>query len=430
MKSVCKIHSPDAHQYGIITPALTQTLNFQLSSATKFCRLNQRFYSLDVFRGATVCLMILVNNPGSWAHIYAPLDHAKWHGLTPTDLVFPFFLFAVGNALSFVMPKLEAGGDAVFWKKVLKRSLLIFGIGLFLTWWPFVKWTDTGLVFKQWAYADAKGIPQGVRILGVLARIAICYFFASVIIYYLKARAAFLVGLILLLLYWALCFLLGDKGDPYSMTGWFGNKVDRAVLGLAHIYKGEKIPFDPEGIMSTLPAIVQVIFGYLVGDYIQKKGKNFEMLTGLFVAGVAFILTGFCWDMVFPINKKIWTSSYTIYTTGLAIITIATMIYLIEFKNVKGWLSRFFDVFGKNALFVFALSAFLPKGLALIRIANGVNAKGETQYINPWNWLYQKVLINIPGDPKIGSLLYALCVITLMWAICWWMDKKKIYVKV
>ncbi|MEI2738981.1 MAG: DUF5009 domain-containing protein [Chitinophagaceae bacterium] len=392
--------------------------------------MNQRFYSLDVFRGATVCLMILVNNPGSWAHIYAPLDHAKWHGLTPTDLVFPFFLFAVGNALSFVMPKLEAGGDAVFWKKVLKRSLLIFGIGLFLTWWPFVKWTDTGLVFKQWAYADAKGIPQGVRILGVLARIAICYFFASVIIYYLKARAAFLVGLILLLLYWALCFLLGDKGDPYSMTGWFGNKVDRAVLGLAHIYKGEKIPFDPEGIMSTLPAIVQVIFGYLVGDYIQKKGKNFEMLTGLFVAGVAFILTGFCWDMVFPINKKIWTSSYTIYTTGLAIITIATMIYLIEFKNVKGWLSRFFDVFGKNALFVFALSAFLPKGLALIRIANGVNAKGETQYINPWNWLYQKVLINIPGDPKIGSLLYALCVITLMWAICWWMDKKKIYVKV
>lgn len=430
MKSACKIHSPDAHQYGIITPALTQTLNFQLSSATKFCRLNQRFYSLDVFRGATVCLMILVNNPGSWAHIYAPLDHAKWHGLTPTDLVFPFFLFAVGNALSFVMPKLEAGGDAVFWKKVLKRSLLIFGIGLFLTWWPFVKWTDTGLVFKQWAYVDAKGIPQGVRILGVLARIAICYFFASVIIYYLKARAAFLVGLILLLLYWALCFLLGDKGDPYSMTGWFGNKVDRAVLGLAHIYKGEKIPFDPEGIMSTLPAIVQVIFGYLVGDYIQKKGKNFEMLTGLFVAGVAFILTGFCWDMVFPINKKIWTSSYTIYTTGLAIITIATMIYLIEFKNVKGWLSRFFDVFGKNALFVFALSAFLPKGLALIRIPDHLNDKGVMIYVNPWNWLYQKVFVHIPGDPKIGSLLYALCVITLMWAICWWMDKKKIYVKV
>jgi predicted acyltransferase len=205
------------------------------------------------------------------------------------------------------------------------------------------------------------------------------------------------------------------------MTGWFGNDIDKKILGLPHMYKGEGIPFDPEGIMSTLPAIVQVIFGYLVGDYVQKKGKNFEMLSGLFVAGVAMLLTGFCWDMVFPINKKIWTSSYVVYTTGLAIITIATMIYLMEFKNVKGWLSKFFDVFGKNALFVFALSAFIPKGLALIRLRDGVN---------PWNWLYKMVFINIPGDPRLGSLLFALCVIIFMWFICWWMDKKKIYVKV
>jgi predicted acyltransferase len=273
------------------------------------------------------------------------------------------------------------------------------------------------LVFKPWAYLDEKGNPQGVRILGVLARIAICYFFASIIIYYLKPRVAFFVGLLLLLFYWVLCYTLGD----YSMTGWFGNKVDKAVLGLAHMYKGEGIPFDPEGIMSTMSAIVNVIFGYLVGDYIQKKGKNFEMLTGLFVAGVAMILTGFCWDMVFPINKKIWTSSYTIYTSGLATMTIATMIYVIEFRNYKGWLSRFFDVFGKNALFVFALSAFLPKGLALIKLGDGVN---------PWNWLYKKVLIHIPGAPENGSLAFAICVITFMWFVCWWMDKKKIYVKV
>ena len=383
--------------------------------------LNQRFYSLDVFRGATVCLMILVNNPGTWSHIYSPLEHAPWHGLTPTDLVFPFFLFAVGNALAFIMPKLRAGGDLVFWKKVLKRSLLIFGIGLFLTWWPFVKWADGALAFKPWSYIDDKGNEQGVRILGVLARIALCYFFASIIIYYLKPRAAFFAGLILLLLYWMLCFLLGEKGDPYSMTGWFGNNVDRSVLGLAHMYKGEGIPFDPEGIMSTMSAIVNVIFGYLVGDYIQRKGKNFEMLSGLFVAGVAMLLTGFCWDMVFPINKKIWTSSYTVYSSGLATITIATMIYLIEFQNLKGWLSKFFDVFGKNALFVFALSAFLPKGLALIKLSDGTN---------PWNWLYKKILIHIPGAPENGSLAYAICVISFMWFICWWMDKKKIYVKV
>jgi predicted acyltransferase len=400
--------------------------------------LNQRFYSLDVFRGATVCLMILVNNPGSWGHIYPPLAHAPWHGLTPTDLVFPFFLFAVGNAMAFVLPKLEAGGDGIFWKKILKRTALIYLIGLFLNWWPFVTEVNRIIegtsnfqketIFKGFTWLDYSKDKvgniiesvKGVRILGVLQRIALCYFFASIIIYYLKLRKAFYIGLVLLLVYWVLC-LIGNPDDPYSLKGWFGTDIDKMILGESHLYRGEGMAFDPEGLMSTITAIVQVIFGYMVGDYIQKKGKSFEMVTGLFVAGVAMLVTGFCWDMLFPINKKIWTSSYTIYTSGLATITIATMIYMIEFKNAKGWLSKFFDVFGKNALFVFALSAFLPKGLALIKLGDGVN---------PWNWLYQKVLIHIPGDPRIGSLLYALCVITFMWFICWWMDKKKIYVKV
>jgi predicted acyltransferase len=375
--------------------------------------------------------MILVNNPGNWSHIYPPLEHAPWHGLTPTDLVFPFFLFAVGNALAFVMPRLWEKGDAAFWRKVGVRSLLIFAIGLFLTWWPFVKWTDHGLAFKSWYYLDDKGNPQGVRILGVLARIAIAYFFASFIIYYFKPRAALFAGLVLLLLYWALCFLLGDPYDPYSMTGWFGNAVDRAVLGVAHMYKGEGMPFDPEGLMSTIPAIVQVIFGYLAGDYIRKKGKNHEMISGLFVIAVGLLVCGYIWDMVFPINKKIWTSSYVVYTTGLAILTIATMIYLVELKKVRLWAARFFDVFGKNALFVFALSAFLPKLLWLIRIPKGTNPDtGKTIYTDPWRWFYQEVCAKIPGDPRIGSLVFAICVIILMWSICYWMDKKKIYVKV
>jgi predicted acyltransferase len=380
--------------------------------------------------------MILVNNPGSWSHIYAPLEHALWHGLTPTDLVFPFFLFAVGNAMSFVMPRLEVAGDKVFWRKVLTRTATIFLVGLFLNWWPFVKWSDAGLVFKPWVFTDAKGNLQGVRILGVLQRIALCYLFASVLIYYLKPRKAFFVAAVLLLLYWMFCFT-GNPVDPYSLKGWFGTGIDKSILGIAHMYKGEGMAFDPEGLVSTIPAIVQVIFGYFVGDYIQKKSKSpaeneigqnqpganglYPMLAGLFVAGVAMLVTGFCWDTVFPINKKIWTSSYTVYTTGLATITIATMIYMIEVKKVRGGLARFFDVFGKNALFVFALSAFLPKGLALIRLGDGTN---------PWNWLYRKVLIHTPGAKENGSLLYALCVIAFMWAICYWMDKKKIYIKV
>jgi predicted acyltransferase len=404
---------------------------------------NQRFYSLDVFRGATVCLMILVNNPGAWSHIYAPLDHAPWHGLTPTDLVFPFFLFAVGNALTFVMPKLEAAGPAVFWKKIITRSALIYLIGLFLVWWPFVievnritpGTTDLhketilkGFTWIDYSKDKAGAIIEsvrGIRLLGVLQRIALCYFFGAIIIYYLKPRRSFYIGIILLLLYWALC-LLGNPTDPFSLGGWFGTDIDKQILTVPHMYRqeglnGQKIPFDPEGLMSTIPAIVQVIFGYIAGYYIKKKGKTPEMLNGLFVAGVAFIITGFCWDMVFPINKKIWTSSYTVYTTGLAMLTLATMIHFIEFKNVKGWLARFFDVFGKNALFVFALSSFLPRGLALLQLEDG---------INPWNWLYKKVWAHVPGPPEIGSLLYAISVILFMWFICWWMDKRNIYIKV
>lgn len=406
--------------------------------------MNQRFYSLDVFRGATVCLMILVNNPGTWSHIYDPLEHAPWHGLTPTDLVFPFFLFAVGNAMSFVMPKLEAAGEAVFWKKILKRTLIIFLIGLFLNWWPFVRWQEGNLVFIHWV--NPMKPDNGVRILGVLQRIALCYFFASLLIYYLKPRKALYAAMVFLLFYWMLCYI-GNPSDPYSLTGWFGTEIDKLILHVPHMYKGEGVVFDPEGLMSTLPAIVQVIFGFLVGDYIQKKGrlpdnreiirnenvgqgKSFEMVAGLFVIGSGMIITGFCWDLVFPINKKIWTSSYTVYTSGLATIIIATMIYMIEFKNVKVGLARFFDVFGKNALFVFALSAFLPKGLGLIRIPDGLNAKGVMTYVNPWNWLYKKVLVHIPGPPELGSLLYAVCVILFMWAICYWLDKKRIYIKV
>ncbi|HUN02073.1 MAG TPA: DUF5009 domain-containing protein [Niabella sp.] len=387
-----------------------------------------RFQSLDVFRGATVCLMILVNNPGSWSHIFKPLAHAKWHGLTPTDLVFPFFLFAVGNAMSFVIPRLREAGDAAFWRKIIKRTLIIFAIGLFLNWYPFIRWNNDSLQFINWV--NSSNPEKGVRILGVLQRIALCYFFASLIIYYLKPKTAYFVSLVLLLLYWAIC-LIGNPADPFSLEGWYGNVIDRAVLGVPHMYMGEGVAFDPEGILSTLPAIVQVVFGYFVGMYIksnsvepnpeQPTGAVYKMLTGLFVSGVALLITGFAWDTVFPINKKIWTSSYVIYTTGLATITIATMIYLMEVKKVKGFISNFFEVFGKNPLFIFALSAFLPKTLGLIRMGEG---------LTPWNWLYKKVFIHTPGAPEIGSLLYAISVIVFMWAIAWWMDKKKIYIKV
>jgi predicted acyltransferase len=381
----------------------------------------QRYYSLDVFRGATVALMILVNNPGSWGHIFSPLGHASWHGCTPTDLVFPFFLFAVGNAMSFVMPKLQQGNDAAFWGKVIKRTLMIFGIGLFLNWSPFVKFSEDVLVWKPW---------ENVRILGVLQRIALCYFFASIIIYYGKSRIALFIGMMILVIYWVLTFSLGTPGHMYSLSGYFGNAIDQQILGITHIYKGEGVPFDPEGLTSTLPAIVQVIFGYLVGEYIQLKGKNFDMLAPLLLTGVVFVLAGYIWDFSFPINKKIWTSSYVFYTTGLAMITLGMFIYLLEFKEAKGKWSQFFDVFGKNPLFIFVLSGFLPRVLALLRWVDHVDDKGEKVYTSALPWFYEHVCKNIATDLRIGSLLYALCMIAFMGMLAYVLDKKKSYIKV
>lgn len=383
--------------------------------------MNQRYYSLDVFRGATVALMILVNNPGSWANIFGPLKHAPWHGATPTDLVFPFFLFAVGNAMAFVMPRFEQAGPAVFWKKVIKRTFLIFAIGLFLNWSPFVKWEGESIVAKTW---------ENIRILGVLQRIALCYFFASVIVFYAKTRGAFVISGVLLLLYWLICLLLGAPGDPYSLTGWFGTQIDINLLGVTHIYKGEGVPFDPEGLPSTVAAVVQVIFGFLVGQYIQQKGKSYEMLSNLLIAGLVLVFTGYCWDMVFPINKKIWTSSYTLYTTGLAILVLSTLIYLIEFKENKGAWGRFFDVFGKNPLFIFVLSGFLPRVLGMFRWVDHVSPEGKNVYTSAFPWFYQHICKDIATDLRVGSLVYALCMILMYWSIVYVLDKKKIYIKV
>lgn len=383
--------------------------------------MKERYYSLDVFRGATVALMILVNNPGSWSYMFSPLKHAPWHGCTPTDLVFPFFLFAVGNALAFVMPRWENASTGYVVGKILKRTLLIFAIGLFLNWSPFYQWSQGKLVFKEF---------ENLRIFGVLQRIALSYCFAALIVYFFKVRGAFVVSATILLLYWALCLWLGNPADPYSLEGFFGTHLDRAVLGANHLYKGEGVPFDPEGIASTLPAITQVVFGYFVGRYIQQKGKTHEMLTNLFVAGCVLVFTGFCWDLAFPINKKIWTSSYVCYTTGLAMLVLSTMIYLIEFRDYRGAWSRFFAVFGKNPLLIFFLSIFLIKLQALIRWVDHINEKGKPVYVTPLSWFYQHICKPVSDKLEVGSLLYALCMIAFFWLIVWWLDRKRIYIRV
>lgn len=365
--------------------------------------------------------MILVNNPGSWQHIYSPLAHAKWHGLTPTDLVFPFFLFAVGNAMAFVIPRLKEAGPAAFWKKIITRTLLIFGIGIFLNWFPFVQWQNDELVAKGWTWTRSDGGLGGIRILGVLQRIALAYFFASIIAYYAKPRAVAIIGAVLLIFYWILC-VAGNPADPYSLTGWFGNGVDTAILGEAHMYHGEGVAFEPEGIMSTLPSIVQVVIGFLVGNFLRTKGKEniFQTLTVLFVAAVGLLFAAYWWDLVFPINKKIWTSSFVLVTSGLAVLLLGVFIYFIEIKNWRGAWSKFFDVFGKNALFIYALSGLFPKLLGMTRVSGG----------SAWGWFHENVTSKFPGPPENGSLLFALSFIFLLWVIAYWMDRRKIYIRV
>ncbi len=306
---------------------------------------------------------------------------------------------------------------------------------------------DGHLVLKGWEWLGTDGQVVGIRILGVLQRIALSYFFASIIVYYTKPKGAFLAAGILLLAYWALC-IIGNPADPYSLTGWFGTAIDKAILTEPHMYHGESlngkaIAFDPEGLIHTIPGIAQVIFGFLVGAYIQTKGKAvvdnktenastgpYQMLTGLFVAAMALLFTGYCWSLSFPLNKKIWTSSYVVYTTGLAIAVLATLIYAIEIKNIRGWWTKFFDVFGKNPLFIFFLSGFLPRILALIRIPNGFTDEGTAKYLSPFSWYYEKICKAIPGAVENGSLFYALTMILFYWVIVYWMDKKKIYIKV
>lgn len=383
--------------------------------------MKERFYSLDVFRGLTVCLMIMVNNPGDWGHIYAPLDHAQWAGCTPTDMVFPFFLFVVGNAFAFVLPRLREAGTPAFVRKVIRRSLLIFAIGLFLNWFPFVAWKDNALVGKAW---------ENIRIFGVLQRIAAAYFFGSLIIYFCKPKTAIIISIIILAGYWLLCDALGAPGDPYSISGWFGTaQVDIPILGVNHMYHGEGIPFDPEGIASSLCPIVQVVIGYLAGKFIREKGKTYEMVAQLFVAGAIMLFAGAFFGQFFIIAKKIWTSTFVLYTSGMAMIILAVVIYFIEMKNKRFWLDKFFNVFGKNPLFIFVLSGLLPRALWLIRIPNGV-VNGQPSYTNPLGWFYQHICVPVFSNPYNSSLMYAICFIIFMWVIVYWMDKRKIYVKV
>ena len=372
---------------------------------------SQRFLALDIFRGMTICFMIIVNTPGNGATAYAPLNHAQWHGFTPTDLVFPSFMFAVGNAMSFVMKKWATLSQGQVLGKILKRTFLIFLLGYLMYWFPFVHWTPQHeLVGNPFATT---------RVMGVLQRIALGYCFASLMIYYLKPRTVLILSIVFLLVYWLILLLFAGSSDPYDMLTNAGSRLDMLLVGSNHMYHGEGVAFEPEGILSTLPAIANVTFGYTAGKWIQEKGKEYEGLTKLLLAGALAVTIALSWDWFFPINKKLWTGSFVFLTVGIDCIIISALIYITDFLQKRKW-GYFFEVFGKNPLFIYLLSEL---GAILLYFFT-VGEKHQSLY----SWIFQNIYKH--AGMYFGSFLFAVSVMLVCWLVGYILDKRKIYVRV
>lgn len=368
--------------------------------------MKDRLLSIDVLRGMTIFFMIIVNTPGTWDYVYAPLRHAKWHGCTPTDLVFPFFLFIVGVSMAMSLQKitsqtqLDAGTRSALLAKILKRTCLIFLVGLLLNWFPFYH----------------KHISD-LRILGVLQRIALAYGGAGLLIILLGARLRILISAIIILLgYWAL-LVMGGGADPFSLEGNLATWFDPKVLGESHVYKGFGIPFDPEGLVSTIPGVAHVLIGYLIGVYgiLDHKSAESPMkgLKTVFYVGLTLTNLGILWSLAFPINKPLWTSSYVLFSCGLGSILLAILIYFIDILKITKW-TYVFRVFGLNPLVSYALS-----GLFVKLMMTSFKWEGGNAYTKLYESVFQPLLGNYNG-----SFGFALVYTLFIWFFAWLLYRK------
>jgi predicted acyltransferase len=362
-----------------------------------------RLVSLDIFRGLTIAFMIIVNTPGSWQYVYAPLRHAKWHGCTPTDLVFPFFLFIVGVSMWFSLKKYGHELNGSSFLRVARRTASIFALGLFLNIFPyFVRDYST------------------LRIMGVLQRIALAYGLGALICMSINRDYLWIVTAVLLLLYWAALAFFGGT-DPYSLEGNAVLKIDRLVLGTKHLYTGFGIPFEPEGLLSTFPSICTVIIGYYTGELVGKKSDGGKNVLKTLIIGAALLGLGLLWNKMFPINKALWTSSYVLYTAGIAMMVLAIIYWLADVIKIQKW-GLFFIIFGTNALFSYFLAGIWTRLMLLIRLHNDGNA------ISLYTWFYERICVPVAGNIN-GSLMFAVINMLFIWSIALILYKKKVLIR-
>lgn len=398
-----------------------------------------RYVALDVLRGMTVAGMILVNNPGTWGSIYPPLRHAAWAGCTPTDLVFPFFLFVVGAAMAFSFAKYSEGLNAASVKKLIKRGILIFLVGLGLNAFPFYPTSpDPDLTF--WGnLADYWG---HVRIVGVLQRIAMCYILGGLVALWLKSTKKIIISMgVLMGLHWLILFLIGDHSAPlvngaagsFSLAGQNADVIDLAIFGENHIYKGFGIPFDPEGLLGALSGACTVLLGYLIGNKIRNTESKIDVVAQLYTIGMLCLAGGLVWSLCYPIIKALWTGSYVLYAGGWSILMLAFFIYLIDVKG-KEKIFTPFKALGMNPLFAFVMAGLFAKILgrmikwtSMITLADG-SVKEKTWSV--LSWFYNNVCVAIVGESnELSSLIYALVYVAVFTAMAMFLYKKKIVIK-
>lgn len=395
----------------------------------------KRLLSLDVLRGITIAGMILVNNPGTWAHIYAPLEHAPWNGCTPTDLVFPFFVFCMGIAMYISYGKFNYQLNRHTFTKLLSRGLLIILIGWALSWYGmFLRQITTGqsFLYSIWTYPI-----EHLRFMGVFPRLGLITIFGTLLMLLIKPRHCLWVSIALLTVY---CILQSVTNSFELNTDNMESIVDLLVLGDNHIYHLNGVPFDPEGILSTIPAIAHVLIGVWIGHLIMHCPDHWTKVTRILLAGSIMLLFGFCLDYAYPINKSMWSASYVFVTCGLASLLLGILTWILDIRlpennavtpttrsqklrhAVSNRWYKFFECFGVNPLFIFCLSSILVHTMNNIRFSFH-----DTTY-NVWSFWYNICMQPLFGDTG-GSLASALSLILVLWLIAHILYRKKIYIK-